>query len=40
MMIIDDWIEDRFEERRFAALPAGEEHGVCLGRKPMQRDTA
>ncbi|WP_313606064.1 hypothetical protein [Rhizobium sp.] len=30
MMIIDDWIEDRLEERRFAALPAGEEHDFAI----------
>lgn len=30
MLIIDDWIEDRLEERRFAALPAGEEHDFAM----------
>jgi hypothetical protein len=30
MMIIDDWIEDRLGERRFAALPAGEEHDFAM----------
>lgn len=29
-LIIDDWIEARLEERRFAALPAGEEHDFAM----------
>ncbi|WP_220326495.1 hypothetical protein [Rhizobium wenxiniae] len=30
MMIIHDWIDDRLEERRFAALPAGNEHDFAM----------
>lgn len=30
MMIIEDWIDDRLEERRSAALPAGNEHDFAI----------
>ncbi len=30
MLTIDDWIEGRLEERRFAGLPAGEEHDFAM----------
>jgi len=30
MLVILDWLDDRLEERRFAALPAGDEHDFAM----------
>jgi len=30
MMIIEDWIDDRLELRRYPALPAGEVHDFAM----------
>lgn len=36
-MIIEDWIDDRREEHRFAALPAGNEHEFSNARRRVGR---